>query len=164
LFECLEVFAPFYILCPDVANERTDPVYVVGQAHHTDYFYENQAKGLLICSGVEIAESHCKHYIDSPVVSPDVLFKPRSILDTSKLVPIVCGIYIRHGGEEDGEYMSEAKVEEHNLNQRPILLVMIVLNEANFQFLHFLRALRQLRDNKQPNIHHKVPIRRYIDH
>lgn len=148
LFECLEVFASFDILGADVADESAYPVDVIGEAHDTDNFYENKAKGFLIGCRVEIAKSHRQHDVHSPVVSPDVLFKPKSILNPSKLVPVFSGVDIRHRSEEDCQYMSKAKVEQDHLNQRPVLLVMVVLDKADLQFLHFFHALRQLGDDE----------------
>ena len=46
--------------------------------------------------------------------------------------------------------MSEAEVEEHHLDQRPVLLVVVVLDEGDFQLLKFLKALRYFSDNKKP--------------
>jgi len=37
--------------------------------------------------------------------------------------------------------MSKAKIEKKYFDQRPILLVIVVLNEVNLEFLHFLEAI-----------------------
>ncbi len=58
LFEGLEVFALLDVLGSDIADERADPVDVVGEAHDTDDFYEDQAESLLVVGGIEIAEPY----------------------------------------------------------------------------------------------------------
>ena len=46
--------------------------------------------------------------------------------------------------------MSKTKVEEHHLNQRPVLLIVVVLDEGDFQLFKLLKALRYFSNNKKP--------------
>lgn len=45
--------------------------------------------------------------------------------------------------------MREAEIKENHLDERPILRMIIILNEKSLQLLHLLQALRQFSDNEQ---------------
>lgn len=48
--------------------------------------------------------------------------------------------------------MSEAKIDQKNLYHLPILLVINISYKVNLQFLNFIQALRQFKDDKHPEI------------
>ena len=46
-------------------------------------------------------------------------------------MPVPIRIHLGHGSEEDGEDVGKAEVEEHHFCQRPVLFVVIVLDEGH---------------------------------
>ena len=116
LLEGLEVFALFEVLRTDVADKGPDPVDVVGETHHAEYLDEDEAEGLAVVGGRQVAEADSEHDVDSPVVGPDVLGKPLLSRDSLCSVPVVSRIELRHGREEDGQHVSETEVEEDHFD------------------------------------------------
>ena len=78
-------------------------------------------------------------------------------------MPIFGGVQLGHRGEENGEHVSEAEVEEHHLDQRPVLLVVVVLDEGDFQFLEFLKALGYFCDDKKPKKEENMRIQANVE-
>lgn len=78
-------------------------------------------------------------------------------------MPALRRVDTRHGAQEDREDVSEAKVEEHDLHERPILFGVIVVNEHNLEPFHLLEALRKLADDQQTNVGHCLPIGTEVD-
>jgi len=48
--------------------------------------------------------------------------------------------------------VSETKVENQDFEKRPVLLVVVVLDEVNFEFLKLLQTLRQLGDDEESQV------------
>ena len=48
--------------------------------------------------------------------------------------------------------MRKAEVEKKDFKQRPILFVVVILDEENLQFLQSLHAIRQFQQSNQPKI------------
>jgi hypothetical protein len=84
-------------------------------------------------------------------------------LDVLDAVPIVFGVDFSDSGEEDGENMCEAEVEEHDLDQGPVLFVVVVLYEVGLKFLYFLETLGQLHHQKQTQILQEVDVTADVD-
>ena len=61
--------------------------------------------------------------------------------------PIIRRIHTRHSQEKNGQDVGEAKVENEDLDQRPILLIVVILNEVHLQLLHFVHAIRQFQQH-----------------
>ena len=59
--------------------------------------------------------------------------------------------------------MSKTKVEENHLNQRPILLIVVVLDEGDFQLFKFLQPLWYFSHNKHPQEDHKLHLSIEVD-
>jgi hypothetical protein len=59
LLESLEIFALLKILEPDIADQSPYPIDVIGQAHHTEYLYEDEANSLLIGCWEDVSKPHC---------------------------------------------------------------------------------------------------------
>ena len=117
LLEGLEILALLDVLRPNVADERPDPVDVVGQAHHAENLDENQAQGLTMVGGCEVTETDSQHDVDSPIVGPDVLGEPTITINALHFVPVLGCIELGHRCQEDGEDMGEAEIKEDNLHQ-----------------------------------------------
>jgi hypothetical protein len=52
--------------------------------------------------------------------------------------------------------MSEAEVEKHDLEERPVLFVVIGFDESGLQLFHLLKALWQFGDDEQSDELHKL--------
>ncbi len=127
LFECLVIFTLFDILRPYITYQRSHRVDVICQADNTENLDNNQAQSLLIGSCCNVSKSNCQHYSCSPIISPDVFLEPSRILNSFYSQP-ACIILLNaaHRTENDSQHMRETKIKENDLDQRPILLVIIV--------------------------------------
>lgn len=63
----------FDVLRPNVADEGTDPVDVVGETDNTEELDEDETDCFFLGGCCDIAEANCEHDVCSPVVGPDVL-------------------------------------------------------------------------------------------
>ena len=70
---------------------------------------------------------------------------------------------LRHGCEYDGQNVSKAEVENEDLDQGPVLLMIIVFDEVDFEFLQFFQTLRELCDNEEPEVEHCVQLWVIVD-
>lgn len=135
LFEGLEIFPLFKILRPDIADESSDPVDVVGKTHDAENLDENETESFFMVSCSEITKTNSEHDIDSPVIGPYVLWKPIRMGNSFDFVPVFSRIELRHCWEENGQNVGEAEVEENNLHQGPVLLIIVILDEAHFKLV-----------------------------
>ena len=144
LFEGFEVFALLKVLRPNVADEGSDPIDVVGEAHDAEDLDEDETEGFYVVGGRQVAEPDGQHDVDSPIVGPYVLREPVFGRDAFGSVPVVCGVDLRHRREKNCQNVGEAEVEEDHLHERPVLLVVVVLYEAHLELVELLQALRDL--------------------
>lgn len=54
--------------------------------------------------------------------------------------------------------MSITKIDQHDFNQLPILLMVNVSHQIHFNLLYFVETFRQFEDNEQPAIGNEVEI------
>jgi hypothetical protein len=66
------------------------------------------------------------------------------------------GIDVSHRREKDRDDVCEAEVEKHDLEERPVLLVVVCLDEGDLQPLYFLNALGQLGYDEEPDELHDL--------
>lgn len=60
--------------------------------------------------------------------------------------------------------MSETKVENQDFEKRPVLLVVVVLDEVNFEFLKLLQTLRQLGDDEESQVKYCMNFWEVVDY
>ena len=63
---------------------------------------------------------------------------------------------MRHCHQDDRQQVGEAKVKQEHLDQRPVLLVIVVFDEVHLQFGYFLHAFRQLQQRHKPQVQEKL--------
>ena len=86
--ENFEVFALFDVLRPNVGDQISDTIDVVGEHKAANHLDKDQTDRLLIGRGIDISEPHSQHYIRPPVVGPNVFLCPVSICYISCYQPI----------------------------------------------------------------------------
>ena len=143
LLKSFVVFPLFEVLRPNVADEGSDPINVVSETHHRKYLNENEAKSFAVIGGWKVSEADSQHDVDAPVIGPNVLRKPAFARESFDLLPVVHGVEVGHRRQEDREDVGEAEVEEHDFDEWPVLFVVVVLNEADLEFIKPIQALRQ---------------------
>jgi hypothetical protein len=115
LFESFQIFALFNILAANVTDQSTNPVDVICQTHHADYFNKNEADGLLVGTGNDISEANCEHDVATPIVSPNILLEPNCIGYSSGEMPVI-RTNVSHTRQEDCQDMCKAEIEEKHLD------------------------------------------------
>ena len=158
LLERLRVLELLDVLRADVADEGADRVDVVGEAHHAHDLDEDQAERLLVVRGRDVSEANGQHDVAAPVVGPDVLLKPARVLYPDHAVPGLFFAGVRHGREQYGQNVGKDEVEDEDLQQRPVLLVVVVLDEVDFELLQLFEALGQLGDDEEPQVEHRLDL------
>lgn len=140
----LKTFATLDVLRSDVGYKSAHTANVIGEDDATESLDEDHTASLLISHRHYVSESNSQHNRCSPVVGPDVLFIPLSSSDLPRDHPILRMTDIGHFQKDDGKDVCEAEIKEDDLHQRPVLLVVIVLDEVNLQLLQFLHAVGEL--------------------
>jgi hypothetical protein len=91
-------FVALVVLGPDICDDSSHAIDVVGHDNATKGFYEGKTDGLIAVGGYDITKPDREHDVCSPVVRPNVLLGPRRIIDTLVYHPIGVGIYAGHRG------------------------------------------------------------------
>lgn len=146
--EDLQVAPPLEVLRADVRDERPHAADVIGEDDAAHSLDEHHAAGLLVAHRHDISEPHSQHHRRAPVVGPGVLLEPGGVLDPLPEHPVLLAD-ARHLQQHDGESVSEAKVKEEHLHQRPVLLVVVVLDDLNLEPFEPFEAVREFKDNEQ---------------
>ena len=141
--EDFEVFALFDVLGPNVGDQITDAVDVVGEHEAADHLDKDQADRFLVGRGIDVAEPHRQHYVRPPIVGPNVLLDPVGVRDLPHDEPVFLRVYVAHSYQKEGEDVAAAEVEENSLRQGPILLSIKIIDHINLQFLKSLHNLRK---------------------
>lgn len=132
MFKSFDTFAFLDILLSNIANQSSNSVDIVGKAHDTDDFNEDEAESFDVVTGREVSKANSEHDVDSPVVGPDILGKPPCLWNTLFYMPGSISFYFSHCREDYGQNMGKAEVKKHNLHKRPVLLMVVVFDEENF--------------------------------
>ena len=96
LFEYFQVLTLGNILRSNLWYQRSHTVDVVCKDHAADCLDEYHTKSFLIGNRSHISKANSQHYSCSPIIWPNVLLKPFSIVDTLYSQPIIVRIKLRH--------------------------------------------------------------------
>lgn len=152
LLEDLHVLGLLDVLRADVGDQRAHAVDVVREDDAANRLHEDHAQGFLVVDDHDVSEADGQHDGGAPVVGPDVLLEPGRIAESLAGHPVGTGIEVGHADQDDGQHVREAEVEQENLAQRPILLVVVVLDEEDLQLLQPFQTVLQLQQSNQTEV------------
>jgi hypothetical protein len=136
-----QVFTFFHILLANLADKHTDTIYVVSKSNTTDHFDHCQNNSLHVVGGIKVARPNSQHCRSGPVIGPCVFLRPWSKANVFVIHPVFIFTYSSHGYETESQDVGQRKIEEKNLDQRPVLFVVKVLDKKDFQFSYFFKSL-----------------------
>ena len=116
LVDCLEFLFLFFITFTDFANECPHITNIVSQSDAAESFDEDQDDGFIVIGGSDISESHRQHYVRSPVIPPNILYKPLRIFDPQLNVPIFFSVHHDHQVEEGWEEVADDEIGDEHFN------------------------------------------------
>lgn len=73
----------------NVADQITDTVDIVGERQTTESLDKHNTNGLFVVSWGNVPKTNCKHYSSSPIITPNILFRPMAIFDSSDYHPVL---------------------------------------------------------------------------
>jgi hypothetical protein len=136
-----QVFAFFHILLANLADKHTNTIDVVSKSNTTDHFDHCQNNSLHVVGGIKVARSNSQHCCRGPVICPCVFLRPWSKANVFVVHPVFIFTRSSHGYEAESQDVGHRKIEEKNLDQRPVLFVVEVFDTKDFQFFNFFKSL-----------------------
>jgi hypothetical protein len=152
LLENFELFAPVLVLQSNICYDRPHPVDVVSHHDTAERLDKDHTNCFFVIDWHDITETDSEHDVCRPVIRPNISFDPGSIYYPLFDYPVVGRAECCHSCQKKSYQMSEAKIDQKNLYHLPILLVINISYKVNLQFLNFIQALRQFKDDKHPEI------------
>lgn len=146
--EHFEVSVLLFVLHSDVVYEGAHTVNVIGEDHAADGLHEDHNQRLLIAARSDVSEADGQHDCGAPIVRPNVFLEPHCLLQLLGDDPIAFWVHIRHAEECHCEHVGVEEVEEEDLDQRPVLLFVVVFDEEYFQLFDLLEPVRQLEEHQ----------------
>lgn len=133
-----------FLVLPDGADESAHWGDVVGQRDTAKGLHENENQCFNVVGGTQIAETDGKHDVGAPVVTPDVLDRPRRILDAHLVVPVLVKVNARHVVEADGEEVTDSEVNEQYFEQTQVVLSRRAAEHHVLEFVELADAAHKL--------------------
>lgn len=137
-----------HLLLPEVVDEVTHAVDVVGQSYAAYHFDENQAAGLHDVGSSDVTEPDRQHDSGTPVVPPDVLLEPTSTQEHAILQPVGVIVEVRHRIQNDGQEVRKREIDDQHIEQPPILLS---IEAGDMQILNGLQLFQHFGKLEQHN-------------
>lgn len=101
--------------------------------------------------GGDISEPYSEHNVGAPVVAPNVLDVPSTMLYAALDIPVLCFIDARHEVQENWQDVANCEVGDEHFYQSVVAFLLAAVDEQILKFLQLLNIAGQLYHRHQRN-------------